>query len=108
MCSQISGLARSLPRNINRVVVMVRHFAQRAAESTVLVKLHAACLEGGGDVQHALQALAQCTVELLQRRLISYGGSVIKLLLRDYSMRSERSGAPKHFLHRSNVCGKDI
>ncbi len=85
---------------------MTRDGTQRAAESTVLVQLHAARLEGGGDVQHALQALAHTVVELLQRRLTSDGGDVIKLLLRDNCMSSERSGAPNNLLHGSNVCGK--
>jgi hypothetical protein len=50
-------------------------------------------------VQHALQALAHTVVELLQLSFPSDGGTVVKLLLRDNCMRSERSGAPKHFLY---------
>jgi len=57
-------------------------------------------------VQHALQALANSAVELLQRRFPSDGGNVIKLLLRENCMRSERSGAPNDLLDVSNVCGK--
>ena len=54
--------------------------AHIAAKAVVLVQLHAARLERGSNVQHALQALAHCAVEQQQLGTASDAARVIKLL----------------------------
>ena len=85
---------------------MIRNLAQIAAKAAVLVKLHAPGLERGGNVQHALQALARGAIEQQQLWSAANETLVLKLLLRDYCMRSEGSGATNDLLDGSNICSK--